>query len=110
MLWTGKISDIQRRTETGFARGEAFIDGIGDYAGDQLRIAFQNEFLIAQTDTRVVATTPDLITILDAETGEPITTEDLRYGFRVAVIGIPCDPQLAHADRHRNSRATLFRL
>ncbi len=29
VLWTGKISDIQRRTETGFARGEAFIDGIG---------------------------------------------------------------------------------
>ena len=24
------------------------------------------------------------------ETGEPITTEGLRYGFRVAVVGIPC--------------------
>ncbi len=93
LLWNGKISDIQRRTEAGFARGEAFIDGLGDYAGQQLRIAFQNEFLIAQTDDRVVATTPDLITMLDAETGEPITTEDLRYGFRVAVLGIPCDPR-----------------
>ncbi len=65
----------------------------GEFQGQRLRIAFQNEFLIAQTDTRVVATTPDLITVLDAETGEPITTEELRYGFRVAVIGIPCDPR-----------------
>ena len=32
-----------------------------------------------------------LITVLDVETGEPITTEALRYGFRVAVLGIPCD-------------------
>jgi DUF917 family protein len=93
VIWTGKISDIQRRTETGFARGEAFIDGSGEFQGQQLRIAFQNEFLIAQTDDRVVATTPDLITVLDAETGAPITTEELRYGFRVAVLGIPCDPR-----------------
>jgi len=37
--------------------------------------------------------TPDLITMVDAETGEPITTESLRYGFRVVVLGIPCDPR-----------------
>ena len=38
-------------------------------------------------------TTPDLITVLDAETGEPITTEGLRYGFRVVVLGIPSHEQ-----------------
>jgi DUF917 family protein len=93
VIWTGKISDIQRRTETGIARCEAFIDGFGEFQGQQFRIAFQNEFLIAQTNDRVVATTSDLITVLDSETGAPITTEELRYGFRVAVLGIPCDPR-----------------
>ena len=34
---------------------------------------------------------PDLIIVLDAETGAPITTEELRYGFRVSVIAAPCD-------------------
>jgi DUF917 family protein len=29
--------------------------------------------------------------MLDSEKGEPITTEGLRYGFRVVVLGIPCD-------------------
>ena len=29
--------------------------------------------------------------ILDAEKGEPITTEGLRYGYRVVVLGIPCN-------------------
>ncbi len=38
-------------------------------------------------------TVPDLITILDSERGEPIMTEELRYGFRVTVIGMPCDPR-----------------
>jgi len=29
--------------------------------------------------------------MLDAESGEPITTESLRFGFRV-VVGMPCAP------------------
>ena len=32
---------------------------------------------------------PDLIVNLDLETGEPITTEVLRYGQRIATIGLP---------------------
>lgn len=91
VIWTGKVSDIQRRTQTGFARGEASIEGVGEHEGETLRISFQNEFLIAQTDREVLATTPDLITVLDAETGVAITTEMLRYGFRVAVLAMPCD-------------------
>jgi DUF917 family protein len=93
IIWRGKIADVARRTETGFARGEASIAGLGEFEGKTLRISFQNEFLIAQTDDEVLVTTPDLITVLDAETGEPITTETLRYGFRVAVLAMPCDPR-----------------
>jgi DUF917 family protein len=93
VIWRGKVAYIARRTETGFARGEASIAGLGEYDGKTLRIAFQNEFLIAQTDAEILACTPDLITVLDAETGEPITTESLRDGFRVAVLSMPCDPR-----------------
>ena len=32
---------------------------------------------------------PDLIMILELDTGAPITTESLRFGQRVAVIGLP---------------------
>jgi len=35
---------------------------------------------------------PDLIMNLELDTGEPITTEILRYGQRVAVIGLPAHP------------------
>src|SRR5579884_2940898 len=93
VFWRGKVADIARRTETGFARGDAAIAGTDEYEGRTLRIDFQNEFLMARTDDEVLVTTPDLITILDAETGKPITTESLRYGFRVAVLALPCDPR-----------------
>lgn len=90
-IFSGKIADIERRTETGFARGEATLLGTGENAGSTMKIRFQNEFLIAIQDGEVKVTVPDLITILDAETGEPITTESLRYGFRVVVLAIPCN-------------------
>ena len=41
-----------------------------------------------------VATVPDLICILDTVDGGPITTEVLRYGFRVRVLVLRAAPQL----------------
>ena len=91
LLATGKVVDVARRTTTGFARGEARIEGTDDYLGRTMVLEFQNEHLIATLEGSPVATTPDLIIVLDRETGEPITTEALRYGHRVAVLGAPCD-------------------
>lgn len=90
-IWQGKVGDVSRRTVGGFARGTARIEGTDVMQGRTLEIDFQNEFLIASAGEDVLATTPDLIAVLDAETGEPITTEALRYGFRVVVMAIPCD-------------------
>lgn len=92
VVFHGKIADVQRRTVAGFARGEAILDGIGDDSGSRLHIQFQNENLIAERDGEVVVSVPDLITLVEEDTGEPITTEGLRYGFRVKVLGIPCHP------------------
>ncbi len=92
-IFRGKVMDVQRRTEAGFTRGEATFAGIDEYASQTLQLHFQNENLVAILDGAVVVSVPDLITVLDAETGEPITTEGLRYGFRVAVVGLPCPPQ-----------------
>jgi DUF917 family protein len=92
-VFRGKLVDVQRRTERGFARGEAHLTGIDRDAGASLVIRFQNEHLVAERDGEVLVSVPDLITVLDIESGQPITTEALRYGFRVAVLGIPCDPR-----------------
>jgi DUF917 family protein len=93
VVFRGKVSDVRRRTERGFARGEATMRGLDGDAGSELVVHFQNEHLVALRNGEIVVSVPDLITILDAETGHPITTEGLRYGFRVVVLGIPCDPR-----------------
>jgi hypothetical protein len=92
-LCEGKITDVRRRTERGFARGELDLIGTGRDTGAQCRISFQNENLVFWRDGQPEVTVPDLITIVDEQTGLPITTEALKYGLRVVVLGIPCHPQ-----------------
>ena len=91
ILFRGKITDLLRRTTGGFSRGEARLQGLDEYKGQTLSVEFQNENLVATRDNKVVASVPDLISILDLESGLPITTEALRYGNRVVVIGSPCN-------------------
>lgn len=91
LVFQGRITDLDRRTEGGFARGKVAIRGTHPYSGHTLEVQFQNENLVATQDGKSLVTVPDLITILDAETSTPITTERLRYGMRVSVIAIPCD-------------------
>ncbi|GAB2991470.1 DUF917 domain-containing protein [Amycolatopsis acidiphila] len=86
VLFRGKISDVERRTEAGFARGRAAaVSFDGEH---KLELEFQNENLVALVDGEVKCLVPDLICVLESESAEPITTETLRYGQRVTVVGI----------------------
>lgn len=89
LLMTAKIVDLERHLKGGFAVGHLALEGFGDFAGDTGRIDLQNEFLIFRRNDVVEVCTPDLIVVLDSDTGLPITTEMLRYGQRIAVLGLP---------------------
>ena len=94
LLHTGKIVDVLRHTAAGFARGHMHAAGTGDHAGTRLAIEFQNENLIARVDGAPVAIVPDLICILDAATGRPYFTDELRFGLQVAAVALPATPLL----------------
>jgi len=52
----------------------------------------ENENENTNSHHRIYVTVPDLITLVDSETYRPILTEEIRYGFRVAVLVIGCHP------------------
>lgn len=86
-VFGGKVVDVDRRTTAGFVRGRARISAFGGSAAE-CELTFQNEHLMARIDGRAAAVVPDLIVVLDADSGEPITTEQLRYGQRVRIFVI----------------------
>ncbi len=92
LLFTGTVADVRREIKGGFAMGEIRLAGFGGHVGATGRIAIQNENLVLWVDDVAVAIVPDLICNLEIDTGEPITTELVRYGQRLAVIGLPVHP------------------
>jgi uncharacterized protein len=91
-LITGKVLDVERHTTSGFVRGSVVIEGLRQDDGRLIRLELQNENLVALERGRVLASVPDLITVLDSETAEAILTETIRYGQRVTLIAFACDP------------------
>jgi len=95
-LLTGKITDVERRFRGGHDWGVLRIEGLDEDRSRSAEISFKNEFLILRIDGEVALTVPELITVVERETGSAVTTEVLRPGLRVAVLGLPCTP-LYHA-------------
>ena len=83
-LFDGKIVDLERETEGGFSVGRVVVEAFGGER--QMIVTFQNENLIAREGDTVRAMVPDLITVMDLETADSITTERLKYGQRVRIV------------------------
>ncbi|MEZ3488189.1 MAG: DUF917 domain-containing protein [Lachnospiraceae bacterium] len=66
-LFKGKIADVLRETRNGFNFGKVVLEGIGECRGQNAAIEFQNENLTASVEGEIVATTPDLICLVDTE-------------------------------------------
>jgi DUF917 family protein len=85
VMFDGKIVDLERETKGGFSIGRVLIE---EFKGKGImELEFQNENLIARRDGRLCASVPDIITVMDSETADSITTERLKFGQRVRVIG-----------------------
>lgn len=90
VLARAKVAEVGRHTQHDRSRGWVHLEGVGDDEGRLLRLEIQNDYLVALEDGRVLATVPDLISVVDERTANPIATEALGYGQRVAVITSPC--------------------
>ena len=88
----GKVIDVERRFRAGHDWGKVVIEGVDIDKGKTAEIGFKNEYLILQIGEEVALTVPDLISLVETDTGSPVTTEILRPGLRVNVIGLPCSP------------------
>jgi uncharacterized protein len=93
ILFDGKIVDVVHETRDSWHWGLATIQALGD-STDECTIQIRNEYTIARINGETVTVVPDLISVLDRESGEPLTAEMLAYGQRVKVLGYSADPML----------------
>ncbi len=91
VLFQGIISKREWESKGGYQIGTTDIAGADEFTGSTFRIWFKNEHHITWRNGAPFVTSPDLIAVIAADTGEPITNTYLAEGMRVAVIGAPGD-------------------
>jgi DUF917 family protein len=93
-LFRGRLSSTNWDNATGYMVGFHHIEGSGPWDGKTMRIFFKNENHLAWIDDRPVAMSPDLIELMDPETGEPLVNTFLQPGRDLAAVGIVRRPEL----------------
>lgn len=85
LLGKGTIIDIEQNVEKGFLQGAVTIL---DHS-EKIELFYQNEYLLARRGAEILATTPDILVLLEETSGTPLTSEMLRYGLQVCLVAIP---------------------
>jgi len=62
---------------------------VGDLHVGDVELTFWNEYMTADRDAERLATFPDLIATLDADTGDPVVTAGLSDGRELLVVAVP---------------------
>lgn len=90
VVFRGKVSERRWESTEGYMWGTNVIDGAGKHAGKRLEIWFKNEHHLARIQGGpILAMSPDIIAIVRAADGEPITNSYLQEGEQVSVIAAP---------------------
>jgi len=82
-LGKGHLIDVQQDIQGGFLTGKVQI--LGDCLYE---VEFQNEYLLAKSEEKVLASTPDIIAIIEEESGMPLSVERLRFGLSVELVAL----------------------
>jgi hypothetical protein len=85
VLGKGTLIDIDQTVKEGFLQGSVTILN----QQEKIKLFYQNEYLLAKNASEVLASTPDLLVLLEENSGTPLTSEALRYGLQVVLIAIP---------------------
>ena len=88
LLFEGEVTGKDWEDREGYMIGTVHIKGSGRYAGHTLDVWFKNENHVSWLDGQPYVCSPDLVVIVDRETGEGFTNTVIDAGARVAVIGV----------------------
>lgn len=88
VAFSGTVNEFPWQLDGGFNIGDIHLSGQGEFAGQNYRLYFQNEVLVAYRNGIVDASVPDLICLLDGQ-GQPVTLPNLSVGEALTVLILP---------------------
>ncbi|KAJ5785200.1 uncharacterized protein N7503_010412 [Penicillium pulvis] len=104
ILGQGKVIGVERVLKTGHTYGVLNVDGtLSDGTKAAIKIPFKNENAFVEAvsngQSKILASVPDLIAVIDAETGAGLGTPEYKYGLKVFIIAIAASPRWTDTKR-----------
>lgn len=88
----GTVTKKEWWDQEGYLWGWHTIAGEGEYEGREMRIFYKNENHLCYQNGEVLVTSPDIIVVVDDETGDPLTNTVIAEGQKVAVVAARARP------------------
>lgn len=88
LMAKGTVTRKDTEDKLGYYWGIHTISGSDDFAGNTYKIWFKNENHVMWENDVPVITSPDIIVVVNAKTGEPYANPILAIGDEVCVIGL----------------------
>ena len=93
VLFKGNVNkDTEWETKSGFTIGTVGINGIEEFNNQTFKLWYKNEHLISWKNDQSFVTCPDLLCVLDKQTGLPVSNPNCKEGDTVVVLGFKADP------------------
>jgi len=93
-LFKGEISAIEGEDKGGFYITNVALSGMDEFSGREARMVIKNETMALWIDGVLRAVFPDLVCMLDPQSGAGIMSVDLVKGKKLCLLGMPCHPRL----------------
>ncbi|MPN14387.1 hypothetical protein SDC9_161714 [bioreactor metagenome] len=86
VIFEGEITEADWEDRDGFTFGNLYIKGEDKNEGEDLRIWFQNEYIMSWKNGEVFATVPDSINIYIKDEKMPLLNPNAKEGMKVTVF------------------------
>lgn len=88
LLFKGSVErDTEWENKDGFTLGTIKIKGENEFTGQHFKIWFKNENIICWRDEEALVTVPDLICVVETDSGYPINNPFCKKDMKVSVLG-----------------------
>jgi len=88
LLFEGEVSKKECEDKEGYYWGTHTITGQDDFKQAEFKIWFKNENHVSWLNGKPYVASPDMLIVVNRETGEPLANFDIAEGQHVAIIGL----------------------
>jgi DUF917 family protein len=97
ILFRGTVINREWESREGYMWGEHEVGGEGAFSGQLFKLWFKNENHATWLNGEFYVARPDIIEVVDTDTGEPLVNTHISTGQRVTIVGIKRRPQFDNA-------------